>query len=213
MLTSPHRSLGLTLIELLVTVTLLGLLLIAAAPGFGTWMRNTQVRTAADAIQTGLQKARSEAVRRNEQVLFSMVAGSDARVLGNDCALSAASASWVVSLSSPEGKCSQAPSETVEPRILDKYAHGGGEPGVVVTVLDESCTGAASTPQIAFNAYGRFEPPPRGPNPIRCVEVSHIAGSSDVHKLRIVVGTGGALRMCDPDPSVKSTDPRSCQLP
>jgi type IV fimbrial biogenesis protein FimT len=47
-----------------------------AAPGFMIWIQNTQIRTAAEAVLNGLQTTRAEAVRRNEQVTFSL-AGFD----------------------------------------------------------------------------------------------------------------------------------------
>lgn len=61
---------GVTLIELLVVITLLGLLLGLAMPSFATWTRAAQVRTASDALQTGLRHAQAEAVRLNRQVVF-----------------------------------------------------------------------------------------------------------------------------------------------
>ncbi len=63
-----HR--GFSLVELMVTISLLGLLLGLAAPAFSTWTRNAQVRSVSDALQSGLRFAQSEAVRRNRQVVF-----------------------------------------------------------------------------------------------------------------------------------------------
>jgi type IV fimbrial biogenesis protein FimT len=197
-----HRPMrGLTLVELLVTVTILGLLMLAAVPGIGSWLHNTQIRTAAESIQAGLQKARSEAVRRNTPVLFSLVSNSNVGALGSDCKLLNTSASWVVSLSDPTGLCNQAASETVAPRILDKYARGDGAPGVSINVLDSECADNSSATQVSFDGYGRIV----SAKPIRCIEIVHSSGD---HKLHIVIGTGGSLRMCDP--AIKSPDPRTC---
>ena len=66
------RQRGFTLIELMVTVALLGILAALAAPGFNTWIRNSQVKASSDALQTGLRLAQAEAVRRSRQVVFSL---------------------------------------------------------------------------------------------------------------------------------------------
>jgi len=67
-LAAPAR--GFSLIEVMVTITLLVLLLGLAAPPFANWVRGAQVRTASDALQSGLRMAQGEAVRRNRQVVF-----------------------------------------------------------------------------------------------------------------------------------------------
>ena len=61
---------GFTLIELLVTITLLGILVTLSIPSFTGWIRNSQIRTVADALQTGVRTAQAESVRRNRQVVM-----------------------------------------------------------------------------------------------------------------------------------------------
>jgi type IV fimbrial biogenesis protein FimT len=63
---------GFSLIELMVTLTLLALLLSAAIPSFGNWIANARVRTVAEEIQNGIRLAQSEAVRRNRQTVFAL---------------------------------------------------------------------------------------------------------------------------------------------
>lgn len=67
---------GVTLIELLIGMAILALILGLGLPSISTWMQNTQLRSAAEAVQSGLQLARAEAVRRNTFVGFTM-AGPD----------------------------------------------------------------------------------------------------------------------------------------
>lgn len=76
------RSLGFSLVELMIAITVMAILLGLAVPSFKTWMQNSQIRNAAESIQNGLQRARAEAVTRNARVEF---------VLGAD-------SSWVVKL-------------------------------------------------------------------------------------------------------------------
>jgi type IV fimbrial biogenesis protein FimT len=67
---------GVTLIELMVTLVVLGLLVFLSLPTYTIWMQNTQIRTAGEAILSGLTLARTEAVRRNASVELRMDAGS-----------------------------------------------------------------------------------------------------------------------------------------
>ena len=67
---------GVTLIELMITIVIVSILLTVALPNFGAWIQNTQIRTATESIQNGLQLARAEAVRRNEPVDFILGAGT-----------------------------------------------------------------------------------------------------------------------------------------
>jgi len=67
-----RSSLGFSLIELMIGITIMAILLSVAAPSFQTMMQNTQVRNAAESIANGLQRARAEAVARNTNVVFAL---------------------------------------------------------------------------------------------------------------------------------------------
>lgn len=70
------NSNGVTLIELMITLVVLGVLVFLALPSYTIWIQNTQIRTAGEAILSGLTLARSEAVRRNTSVELRMDAAS-----------------------------------------------------------------------------------------------------------------------------------------
>lgn len=63
---------GVTLIELLIGIAILGILLAMGLPSYAAWLQSTQIRTAAESIQNGLNLARGEAVRRNTAVSFTV---------------------------------------------------------------------------------------------------------------------------------------------
>lgn len=67
---------GATLIELAIVVSIIALLAAFALPSYGTWIQNNKIRAAAESIQNGLQKARLEAIKRNQGVWFSVNADS-----------------------------------------------------------------------------------------------------------------------------------------
>ncbi|HMW22301.1 MAG TPA: GspH/FimT family pseudopilin [Burkholderiaceae bacterium] len=207
---APARVHGLTIIELLVTVTVLGLLLLAIMPSVTEWLRSTEVRNAAESIVAGLQKTRAEAVRRNQPVLFSLVSTVPEQPgqLGSDCALSATSASWVVSLVSPEGKCDVAPSETTAPQIIEKHAQGdGARSAVIATFLDKTCKTTTTTTQVKFDSFGR---PSGEATALRCFKVTHASGSATT--IQIELDAGGGVRSCLPELKV-ANDPRLCTTP
>lgn len=203
---------GMTLVELLVALTVLAFLMMAAMPSLAGWMRNTQIRTAAEAVLNGLNKARSEALRRNTLVSFSLVStnASDPGKLDASCTLSNTSASWVVSRQSPAGLCNVAPSDSTAPMTIERWAQGDSGKTITVSVTtanaDGSCSTTASTAtQVTFDGYGRLA---STTTPMRCINLDNSSGSGN-RKLRITVGTGGTLRMCDPGVT-SASDPRKC---
>jgi type IV fimbrial biogenesis protein FimT len=203
-LTSRRHSRGFNIIEVMVTVTVLALLLGVGVPSVAEWIRNTQVRSLSEALQNGLQKARSEALKRNRPVSFSLVTPA-VGVPDATCALSSASGSWVVSLDSPAGKCDLAPNPTAatptaaDPVIVEKFASTSG--GITVAAVATDGTTAATT--VTFNGYGL---PVAGGTPIGRIDLSHTL--SGARALRIQVSASGGVRLCDP--AVTAPDPRAC---
>ncbi len=199
-----HR--GFTPIELMVVLVMIGVLLATLVPSMTEWMRNLQVRSAAESISAGLQKARAEAVRRNQNVYFSLVTNPSGKPgeLTSACALSSSNASWVVSLASPAGRCGQAAGGSAAPQILDKQAKGNDFPDVSVRVRPALCpeTGTSSATQVMFNSLGS----PANANPIRCIEITHPTSPSVVLELRI--DAGGGVRSCIR--GLRSDDARAC---
>ncbi|HEY9379822.1 MAG TPA: GspH/FimT family pseudopilin, partial [Burkholderiales bacterium] len=67
-----HHQRGFSLIELMIGLTLVAMLLTFGMPSFTVWLQNTRIRSAAEALQSGLQLARAEAVRRNTSTVFTL---------------------------------------------------------------------------------------------------------------------------------------------
>jgi len=207
-----HGQRGFSIVEIGVTLAVFAVLAAAAVPSVGQWIRNTKVRNTAESVLSGLQRARAEAIRRNVNVSFWMVAGADERVLNNGCALSSASGSWVVGINNPAGKCASAVSSTVDPMVLESHAAGDG--GGSVTVAALAADGSAAQ-CVRFNGFGQVvnstTPPDdacRLPGQIATVNISHSQG--DTRRLRITVTAQGAIRLCDQ--SVSAPDPRACPV-
>lgn len=165
---------GFSLVELMIGIAITALLLGLAVPSFQAWLNNAQIRTAAESVLNGLQRARAESVSRNANVEFVLGAGS----------------SWEVKLAGAGGA-------TIESR-----SSKDGSPNVVLTVspvavpvlttvtfnglggLGDNADGSDRFSQVDFD--------------------SSVLDASVSKNLRVTIGVGGNARMCDPNAAVAS---------
>jgi type IV fimbrial biogenesis protein FimT len=194
---------GFTLIELSVVLVVFAVLLALITPSAAAWMANMQIRATAESIHSGLQKARMEAVRRNQPVRFSLVSTAYPRVMDGSCALSANAASWTISLNDPSGKCGNALSDTADPGLIEAYAAGVHAARVAVSATEGD--GATAANSVTFDGFGRI----LGANALARVTVDNMVSGNDYRPLRIVITDGGGARMCDPRVTA-AADPRAC---
>jgi type IV fimbrial biogenesis protein FimT len=176
-----HRLLGLTVIEAMVTVLVLGVLIAVAAPSMQGLIAQQRVKGINAELVTDLQFARSEAARRNVDVFMRFrdpdncyVAYVDAAGPGTcDCTLT------------PGNVCS-----------------GGREE--IKTVKVPTTTGVAVAASSATGRIIRFErlSGSSAPDEFR-VSVESATGG----KLRTVVNAAGRPSVCSPDASVNSVLP------
>lgn len=201
---------GFTMIELVVVMSIIGLMLVMAAPSFANWLAGVRIRSTAEAMLAGIQYARSESVTRNSLVNFQLTS-----TLGSDCVISVTGTNWVVNqvpdATTPSigGNCNVSPSDTVPPYILKtrNAADGGGETKV-----------NSNQASLQFNGLGRIVPTPpatvqidiQAPDPSDCRAAlsGGGGGGGDITCLRILVSAAGQVRMCNP--SLSSTDPQAC---
>jgi len=76
MVGSPAWSRGFTITELLIVVTIAGILMAAALPAYNDFVRNQRVKTASFDVFSSLVYARSEAVTRNASVTVTPTSGT-----------------------------------------------------------------------------------------------------------------------------------------
>lgn len=182
MLTHRTARAGFTIIEILFTVAILGILVMMAMPTFGEWLQSQQLRAAAEASLNGLQVARSEAIRRNlpVQIVFG-----------------APQAGWTVTEQPPGLTFIQAKSSEEGSPNAQLTMTPGGATTVTFTPLGgvtANADGSATVTRIDIDN-------PRGG---ACQPVGAM------RCLRVVVSAGGTIRMCDPHPAVVAPDPRAC---
>lgn len=200
-----RHSRGVTLVELMVTLSIVALLVLAAVPSFQLAFVNSRIRNTGEAMLAGLQLAKSEAVARNTRVRFQLTDTLDAA-----CAVTVNGANWVVNLDPNavpdlvEGRCDQPHDDQNEPFILQTRPAAAGSGSTQV---------AASQASLVFNGLGRLADVPPG-NVV--INLSNPAVGScaefggQVTCLRIVISPLGQTRMCSPDPNLPAGDPRRC---
>lgn len=196
-----RHSRGFSMIELMVGIVIMAVLVATGFPAFNTYMDNGRVRSAAENFMTGLQLARSEAVRRNGSVEFLLTA-DEARGANVETAnLDATSASWMVRVLDPatglhdfvEGKSwfqDSGQTSAATPRVTV----AGTTSSIMFTGLGATTLGVQATFDFKNPTGGACAGDPT-PGPIRC--------------LRVVVAVGGQARMCDPAANAAG-DTRKC---
>lgn len=67
---------GFTLIELIVSIAILGILIMAGLPGMSSYLANSRMRESANTLVATATMARTEAIKRNGSVNFSVTGKS-----------------------------------------------------------------------------------------------------------------------------------------
>lgn len=203
-----QRQRGFNVIEAVITLAVLGLLIAAGLPSVAEWIRGTHVRNLAETTQNGLQRARIEAMKRNQVVTFWLVSPNNTASPDDSCALDSKSGAWVVSLDDPAGKCASEPSVTDAPRIVQIFGPGKGAEGL--TVDGFAADGATAATSVSFNGYGQ---PVKGGTQLAIINVGHPDAAA--RKLRVEISPSGSVRMCDRglDTAAVPKDPRACNNP
>ncbi|MBE7419939.1 MAG: type II transport protein GspH [Ideonella sp.] len=188
---------GFTIVELMVGIVLLAILLAMGGPSFAAWLQNSQIRNMSEGLKDGLQLARAEAVRRNALVRFELMTSLD-----GSCALSASGTNWIVSMDGAAGECNSTnmadAAAPVAPRVIQARPAGDGS---------RNATVSSTASSITFNGFGRMVSPAADV----AIDVSNPDGGSclkdsgQMRCLRVVVGVGGQVKMCDARSSFTGT--------
>lgn len=199
--TAQHQR-GFSLIETVVVMAVMVAAMAMAMPEAVSWIQGLKVRNAAEGIRSGLERARMEALKTNGNVGFWLVADVSSKVPGNGCDLASNAPTWVVSVTTPAGACAAEPSLTDGPRVVQTSGAVSGADRLTVAALS---AGAAAADRVRFNGLGQVIVEA---GTIQTIDV--VASNGDGRRLRVVVETGGAVRMCDRD--VAASDPRACPV-
>lgn len=189
------RRSGFSLIELMVAISVLAILTAVAMPNFMTWIRNSRVRTVADALQSGMRLAQGEAQRRSHTVVFFLTNSKTC----DTAATAVAGGTYWQARTVPNALLTGDAAEAVQCGVLTDVSTGinltsattalcfGGD-GRQTTVTNPAsigldCTAAAAT-----------------------YDVAPATANAENRPLRLTVSLAGSIRMCDPGKSATAPD-------
>lgn len=199
MLKTSGLDRGFTLVEMAVVLAVIGLLMMAAAPSYSSYIANSNLRNTAGLFYSAAQKARTEAIRRNDTIELVLTNDtppvSDAANVGTavmSLVESATGTNWVI----------RAPNAVGSDRLIDsKVATELG--GAAITV------NAGSTTKIQFNGLGETTSASTV-----LVQFRHASQNTEclltggVRCVNVRISGGGKARLCEPNQP--TTDNRSC---
>jgi type IV fimbrial biogenesis protein FimT len=195
---------GFTIIELMVTIALLVLLIGLAVPAFMSWIRNTQIRTVAEALQNGLRQARTESLRLNRSVVFYLTNGNPSPAAIVPAA--ANGTNWAIA---------RMPQFDDPTTPLFMYVAGGK-----LTDVASSVTITSATTSLCFSANGRISDNAIAGTAVtgavctagaKQFDITKSPSSTDDRPMRVLLAIGGQVHMCDPNrPTLSATSPDGC---
>lgn len=172
---------GFTIVEIMITLVVLGVLITFGAPEFAAFLQNQKTRAAADAVLSGLQTARAEAVQRNKAVQFKLTA--------------VPTSSWTVS-------------ESVAGTVIQTRSADEGNTGLITLAAVDSAANPVTT--VTFAPIGGVTTNADASAALRKIDLTNpMAVATNARAYRILISGGGSVRMCDPTVAV-ANDPRFC---
>lgn len=178
---------GFSLIELMIGIAVMVVVVALGIPSYRVWIQNTRIRTATESIQSGIQIARAEAVKRNARVQF---------------VLADTHSGWTLGCETPVADNNGDGVADCPAVIQSRAASEGSSADTTVTATP------ADNDTIVFTSLGVID---SALSPFTQLDISSTALSvTDSRPLRVTIGVGGNVRMCDPSSTLSASDPRKC---
>lgn len=184
----------------MVTISLLAVLMALAMPPMLDWVRDSRVRAVAEALQSGLREAQSEALRRSRQVVFALT-DDKPTAASTDITAKANGSQWA-SYALPSMSASEDPA-FIAAGVLSELGAG------------VQVSGPAA---LCFNSVGRRVANDKGAliavtGGATCAvadETTYTVSQSGGLSLQVRVALGGQVRMCDTRKTLSNTHPDGC---
>lgn len=178
-----HQHRGFSMVELAVAMSVIAIVTTIALPSFMGMIGNAQIRTVGESFRNGLQLARAEAVKRNQQIRFRLNADN----------------SWEVGCVTVVGDTDGDGVEDCPAMITKKAGKEGSSTKIEVTRVGSD--------NVIFNSFGTQA---GVAGQLAQLDINNTSLSvSQVRKIRVSIPFGGSIRMCEPA-ITEPTDPRKC---
>jgi len=188
---------GFSLIELMVTLSVAALLMVAAIPALQSWIADARVRTAAEAFQNAARLAQGEALRRSRTSLLMLTKNAPT----SDAVPAENGQRWVVRL------LERGTDDGTDDSLL--FVRGGAEAAQGgVTVQGEAVTCFNAFGQVAASAATNFDfdCEALSDSTAREYVFSHDGGRT----LKVLISLGGQVRLCDAKKTFSDDHPDGC---
>lgn len=201
--THPTTSTGFTLIEMVVTITLMSILMVLVMPSFSDWVHNSKVRTVTDSLANGIRLAQTESLRRSREVVFSLTNNSAPQ---SGLTAVANGSNW--SINTVPSMLAGEASQFVQAGVLAAVASGVQITGpAAICFNSEGRLVADATSGVTGATGGATCTLPTNTPPAQSYDVT-LPGAD--RPLRVVVALGGQVHMCDPAKTLSATNPDGC---
>src|ERR1035437_6160157 len=175
---------GFTLVEILITLTVLSILLMGVVGMASSFVINAKLRSTVDEFKTGLSTAKIEAIKRNASIIFTP--NSDG--------------GWEIAIAS---------SFTTSGSIEKLQSKAMSSSNLTVTAVDGAGTTlTTATSKFRFTGSGRpssdtsteVPTPPQYPITFKFTATGKTCGSdSGITCLNVTLTSGGQLKTCNPE--------------
>jgi type IV fimbrial biogenesis protein FimT len=195
MLRLARTARGFSLIELMITIAVAALLLMAAVPAMQSWIADARVRTAAETFQNAARLAQGEAVRRSRTAVLMLTNGAPSE----DAKPAAGGKRWVV-------------------RLLERTTADDGEESLFLRGGAEAASGevtVAGDALTCFNAFGQLTTLSADATGLGAACTAKASAEfgfsrSGGRSMKVLIGLGGKVRLCDAQKVLSDDHPDGC---
>lgn len=193
MLTWPamRRQAGVTLAEVMLTLSVSAIVLAIGAPAMGHWVRDIEIRGSAGSLLAALQAARAEALSRNASVRLEL---SDAQ----------GRPGWQLVCVRVSKAC-PAVIRREEVNTGTGVRWGSATLAAMPAYSAAVAAGAGMPAGVSFDAIGAA--PAVAAGDIARIDITH-ANDANARRRIVLIGARGQVRICDP--SAASSHPEHC---
>jgi type IV fimbrial biogenesis protein FimT len=175
---------GVTLLEAMVVISIAAIVVAVGTPSLQSWIASGRLKVKAESVLNGLQLARSEALKRNTAIFFTIAADS----------------SWTVGCSTTVADLNNDGVDDCPASIQAKPAEEGGD-NVTIALVPATSTTATFTGLSILSSANKD-----GSAPLTAVNFS-TTGTTKAY--RVTLSPGGQSKLCDPAVTTAG-DPRKC---